>query len=77
MGIGILKRTHNKSRQSLRWDDPNMIEVQARSSDEARSLDIARHRGRYWSAVVTYRTDKIRVISVRRSRKAEVELYES
>ena len=59
------------------WDDPNLIEVHARSSDESRSLIIARLRGLHWSAVVTYREEETRIISVRRSRKAEVELYES
>jgi hypothetical protein len=32
--------------------------------------------GRHWSAVVTYRGDAIRIISVRRSREEEVALYE-
>ncbi|MCD1629151.1 MULTISPECIES: BrnT family toxin [Marinobacter] len=32
---------------------------------------------KHWSAVVTYREGRIRLISVRRSRKKEVELYES
>jgi uncharacterized DUF497 family protein len=31
---------------------------------------------KHWSAVVTYRENKVRLISVRRSRKEEVELYE-
>ncbi len=31
----------------------------------------------HWSGVVTYREEKIRIISVRRSRKTEVMLYES
>ena len=59
------------------WDDPNLLEVNARSDDEPRSLIIARLNENYWSAVVTYRDDEIRIISVRRSRAAEVELYES
>ncbi|OHY73003.1 hypothetical protein BCA33_18775 [Marinobacter sp. AC-23] len=33
--------------------------------------------GKHWSTVVTYREGRIRLISVRRSRKKEVELYES
>ncbi|MEH2160101.1 MAG: BrnT family toxin [Nostoc sp.] len=33
--------------------------------------------GKYWSAVITYRSDKIRIISVRRSRAEEVNIYES
>jgi uncharacterized DUF497 family protein len=32
---------------------------------------------KHWSAVVTDRNKRIRLISVRRSRKKEVELYES
>ncbi len=59
------------------WDDPSLLEVNARSDDEPRSLIIARLNENYWSAVVTHRDDEIRIISVRRSRAAEVELYES
>jgi uncharacterized protein len=32
--------------------------------------------GKHWSGVITYRSDSIRIISVRRSRKEEVALYE-
>ena len=33
--------------------------------------------GKHWSAIVTYRNENIRLISVRRFRDDEVELYES
>lgn len=59
------------------WDDPNLLEVQARSDDEPRFLNIGLIEGKHWSAVVTYRGERIRIISVRRSRAAEVKLYES
>ena len=59
------------------WDDPGMIEVQARSTDEPRSIVIAKLQGKMWSDVITVRSDCIRIISVRRSRPAEVTLYES
>ena len=59
------------------WEDPNLLELTARSEDEPRSLIVARLNVHYWSAVVTYRDDEVRIISVRRSRTAEVELYES
>lgn len=59
------------------WDDPNLLKLQARSDDEQRSLIIARLNDQYWSAVVTHRNDETRIISVRRSRAAEVKLYES
>ncbi|NVK02349.1 MAG: BrnT family toxin [Oceanospirillaceae bacterium] len=59
------------------WQDPFLIEVSARSSDEQRSLVIGLIDRRHWSAVITYRDDNIRIISVRRARETEVALYES
>lgn len=59
------------------WDDSSFVEVQARSDTEPRSLVIGRIAGKFWSAVITYRNNHIRIISVRRSRKSEVKLYES
>jgi uncharacterized DUF497 family protein len=59
------------------WDDPNHLTITARSEDETRSLIISRVNEQHWSAIVTDREDEIRIISVRRSRTAEVELYES
>jgi uncharacterized protein len=58
------------------WIDPHLLEIEARSTDEPRFLMIGKIGSKHWSAVVTYRNDKIRIISVRRSRKEEVELYE-
>jgi len=58
------------------WSDPDLIEVQATSDNEPRFLIIACIANKYWSAAITYRGNKIRIISVRRSRKSEVELYE-
>jgi uncharacterized DUF497 family protein len=60
----------------LLWLDDMLIEIPARTSDEPRFLVIARIRGRHWSAVITYRDDRVRIISVRRSRIEEVEIYE-
>lgn len=59
------------------WDDPDLLEIQAKSEGEPRFLLIGRIDAKHWSAVVTYRNERIRLISVRRSRKKEVELYES
>ena len=58
------------------WRDPALLEISARTSDESRFLVIARLHGRHWSAVITYRQQAIRLISVRRSRPEEVQLYE-
>lgn len=59
------------------WDDPAYVEVPARVTDEPRSLVIGRIGARHWSAVVTQRGENVRLISVRRSRDDEVEIYES
>lgn len=59
------------------WDDPNLIEFEINTTDEPRNLIIGRITDKIWSAVITYRKDTIRSISVRRARKTEVMLYES
>lgn len=59
------------------WDDPNLIEIPAHVTDEPRWLIIGRIVETRWSGVITYRDDVIRIISVRRSRKEEIDLYES
>ena len=58
------------------WNDPHLLEIEAHSLDEPRFLLIGTINGKHWSAVITYRGDSVRIISVRRSRKEEVELYE-
>jgi uncharacterized DUF497 family protein len=60
----------------LLWEDPDLIEIPARTTDEPRFLVIGRIGEEHWSAVVTYREDRTRIISVRRSRTEEIELYE-
>jgi uncharacterized protein len=59
------------------WGDSDLIEIPAKTTDEPRFVVIGKIAGIYWSGVVTYRGNNVRVISVRRSRKEEIELYES
>ena len=59
------------------WDDEDYIEIPAKTSDEPRWLVIGKINDKCWSAVITYRGEAIRIISVRRSRDEEIELYES
>jgi uncharacterized protein len=59
------------------WNDPNLIEISAKTQDESRFLVVAKIDNKHWSGVITYRNQTIRIISVRRSRIREVELYES
>jgi uncharacterized DUF497 family protein len=58
------------------WDDPDLVEIPARTTNEPRSLVVGRIGGKYWSAVITLRGERMRIISVRRSRPEEVQLYE-
>ena len=59
------------------WNDPMLLEIPAKTDDEPRHLLIGLIQDKHWSAVVTYRADNIRLISVRRARIEEVALYES
>jgi len=59
------------------WDDPDLIEIPAKTVDEARFLVIGKISEKFWSGVITYRDNTIRIISVRRSRAEEEEIYES
>jgi uncharacterized DUF497 family protein len=59
------------------WDDPDLLEIAVKTPDEPRYLVVGIISEKHWSGIITYRQDKIRIISVRRSRPEEVELYES
>ena len=59
------------------WEDMELLEIPAKVKDEHRFIVIGMIDGKHWSAVITYRDGNIRIISVRRSRKEEVSLYES
>jgi len=75
---GLNKRKHGidfVEAQAL-WKDPDRIEIPARTVDEPRYLLVSKIGDDHWSAIITYRDEKIRIISVRRSRREEVEIYE-
>ena len=59
------------------WDDVDLLEIPAKTIDEPRVLVIGRIGEKHWSAVITYRATRVRIISVRRSRMEEKALYES
>ena len=59
------------------WTDEDHLEIPAKTLDEPRYLVIGKIKDKYWSAVITYRGENVRIISVRRSRDEEMELYES
>jgi len=59
------------------WHDPDRIEIPAKTIDEPRFLVIGKISEKHWSCIITYRGEKVRIISVRRSRQEEIEIYES
>ncbi|WP_054030390.1 BrnT family toxin [Desulfatitalea tepidiphila] len=59
------------------WDDRDLLEIPAKTTDEPRFLVIGRIDETHWTGIITYRSDNIRIISVRRARNEEIELYES
>ena len=58
------------------WDDPDLIEIPIRTSNESRFMVIGKIADKHWSGVITYRGTAVRIISVRRSRKEEIDIYE-
>jgi len=57
------------------WIDSRRIEIEAKTLGESRKLIIAMLNDEIWSAIFTLRKDAIRIISVRKSRKNEKEIY--
>ena len=69
-GIGFV------AAQSI-WLDADRLEIQARSLDEARTQVIGTLGKQVWSAFITVRGERIRIISVRRARHEEEKRYHS
>ena len=59
------------------WNDLDLLEIPAKITDEARFLVIGKIDDKLWTGIITYRNNNIRIISVRRARNEEIELYES
>ncbi len=58
------------------WLDEDLVRIAARTDREERFVVIGMLDGKHWSAVITYRGEAIRLISVRRSRPSEVQAHE-
>jgi len=73
------KRKHGIDFETARelWKDSNRIEIPARWVDESRTILIAKLKKEIWAAIVTLRNDRIRIISVRKARDNEKEIYHS
>jgi uncharacterized DUF497 family protein len=76
------KKNHEKHgigffEAQLLWEDPDRVVIPARTTDEPRYLLIGKIAEKSWSAIFTHGREKIRIISVCRSRSEEVDIYES
>jgi uncharacterized protein len=76
------KSTANKAKHGIDfitaqeiWTDVDRLEIPARTLDEPRHQVIGRIGKKTWSAFITYRNEKIRIISVRRARAEEEARY--
>ncbi len=59
------------------WNDPERVEIPVREMDESRFMAIGLIRKEIWSAIYTFRNQNICIISVRKARDNEKEIYES
>lgn len=58
------------------WDDPSFVEIHMSCVSEERWTAIGQvGKGRFLTAIITYRDENIRIISARKSSKKEIELY--
>jgi uncharacterized DUF497 family protein len=78
------KSTSNKAKHGIDfveaqalWLDDGLIEIPAKSDTELRFAVVGRIDKKHYAGFITYRDEEVRLISVRRARKEEVELYES
>lgn len=57
------------------WDDDRRVEIQSSYPLENRSILVAKLDKKLWTAIFTRRGSALRIISVRRARKQEANLY--
>ena len=58
------------------WHDESRVVIEANFPDENRTILIGKIAEQLWTAIFTYRKKVIRIISVRHTRKKEINLYE-
>ena len=59
------------------WQDDRLLEIKTSFSTEERYVNIGKIGTKFYTVITTYRADKIRIISARRARIKEIEIYES
>ena len=59
------------------WNDPERVIIPAKELNQIRHMIIGRIDKTIWSAIYTIRKESIGIISVRKARENEKEIYES
>lgn len=72
-----LKHGIDFEKAQMLWEDSERIIIPAKDVAETRYLLIGKIDEKHWSTIYTIRDNKIRIISVRRSRNEEKEIYEN
>ncbi|MCC5842590.1 MAG: BrnT family toxin [Opitutales bacterium] len=57
------------------WEEPTLA-FSSPHSEEPRTVVVGLINEKFWSAIITYRHEKIRIISVRRSRQSEIRRWQ-
>lgn len=55
----------------------SFFELKLKTTTESRYAIVGQLDGAFWTAIITYREERIRIISVRRSRDEEKQAYEA
>ena len=78
-----VKSQNNKEKHGIDFVEAQVLwfgsffEFELRSTTESRSAIVGQIEEAFWTAIITYRKERIRIISVRRSRDEEKEAYET
>ncbi len=59
------------------WEDNKRVEGPGKTRGEQRFVVVGRIHNEIWTAVITYRHENIRIISVRRARPKEIKAYKT
>jgi uncharacterized DUF497 family protein len=75
--INKTKHGINFDEAQVLWKDDRLLQAPAKTDDEQRFLVIGKIGENHWVAVCAHRGDIVRIISVRRARRQEIDHYES
>jgi len=72
----LVKHGIDFDQAQLLWLDSNALEIEAKSDTENRFALIGKIDEKIWIAFYTYRSESVRLISVRRTRENEKRIYD-